>query len=201
MATDWQARLEARMRKLGYNSKTLAEKAGLGTTAVHDMLKRGKKAPRLDTLQAVGNVLGMSLAELIEGQRRHPVKVPVIGELLDGEEWRQYETRGKMPETLDLPTSEDDLISVKILGNSMAPRYQQGDVLMGSRVWGDNADNYIGLPVIVKTQDEKTYVKVLTRGTREKTYTLRSYDPGTEDITDVSLLWFAPIVAILPQSI
>jgi phage repressor protein C with HTH and peptisase S24 domain len=201
MAENWRARLIDRMKKLGYNEKTLAEKAGLGTTAVHDMLKRSKKAPRIDTVQAIGNALGMSLAELLEGQTRPPVRVPIIGELAEGEVWRQYQTGRKLPETLDLPTAEQDLISVKILGNSMAPRYQQGDVLLGSRVFGNHADNYIGLPMIVKTQDHGTYVKVLTRGSSDGKYTLRSYDPAIADIPDVTLVWFAPIVAILPQSI
>lgn len=200
MNNDWRARLRERMNKLGYTDATLRKAAGLGVSVIYDMLERGKKGPRLDTIQAVAKVLGMSLAELIEGEIRPPVKVPVVGELDKGEEWRQYDFRGKIPDTFDLPTAEDDLISVRVLSNNMAPRYQQGDVLIGSRIWSENADNYIGLPVIVKTQDERTYVKVLTRGSKENTYTLRSYDPSVPDIADVSLLWFAPVVAIMPHT-
>lgn len=204
MYSGWRARLHERMVRLGYTKKSLSQKAGLSDTAVHDILDRPDKtrSPGIEAIQKLGNVLGMSLAELIDGEVRPPTRVPVIAEL-EADSVSSFKT-GRLAQRpidiVDMPSSNEDLVAVRVLGNSMAPRFQNGDRLIGSRTYGNYADNYIGMTCIIKTADEQMYVKVLNRGDSENTYTLRSYDPAAEDIRDVTLLWFAPIVAILPRA-
>jgi DNA-binding Xre family transcriptional regulator len=201
MREDIIARLQARMAKLGYNETTLAREAKLGRTIVNDFVKGKSKHVRIDVLVKLCKVLGMSTAEVLDGHTRAPLRVPIIGEITYTDTWRQYISGKKLPEILDLWTPEDDIVAVRVLENSMAPRYQRGDIVLGHRQIAANADNYIGLHCIVMTTDERPFVKVITRGTKPGVYTLRSLDPSTEDVVDVELLWFAPIVSIMPHSV
>jgi hypothetical protein len=199
MYTGWRARLAERMERLGHNKKSLSLAAGLSATAVYDILDRSK-SPGIEALQKLGNVLGMSLAELVDGEVRPPMRVPVIGELANTDEWSAFGKNKRTPDIIDMPSATEDLVAIRVLGNGMAPRFQVGDVILATRIHGAYADNYIGTACVVKTEDEKTYIKVLTRGAQEGTYTLRSYDPTVEDIKNVKLLWFGPIVAIMPRA-
>jgi len=189
------------MDKLGYNETSLAAEAKVGRTLVNDFVKGRSKHLRIDRLVKLCKVLGMSTAELLDGHIKPPLRIPIIGEITYSDAWRPYTLGKKLPDILDLWTSDDDLIAVRVLENSMAPRYQRGDVVIGKRQLSRNADNYIGLHCIIMTADDKTYVKVITRGTEPGLYTLRSLDPSAEDIQNVEILWFAPIVSIMPQSV
>jgi transcriptional regulator with XRE-family HTH domain len=188
------------MARLGYNETSLAVAAGLGRTAVNDILKGKSEHPRIDVLTKLCKTLGMSAAEFLDGEVRPPIRVPVIGEITYSDTWRQYNTGKKLPEVLDLWSSNDDLIAVRVVENSMAPRFQRDDVVLGNRVFGSNADNYIGLPCIIKTTDERTLVRIIARSSKPHRYTLRSLDPTAADIDDVEILWFAPIVSIMTRS-
>jgi transcriptional regulator with XRE-family HTH domain len=208
MQQDWRERFRAKMEQKGYNPTSLVHavnalypsKKPIGRTAVDDILRGRSQSPGIDLLNKLCKVLGMTVAELLDGQARPPLRVPIIGEITDIDFWRPTKTGKSLPDILDLWTVDDDLVAVRVLENSMAPRYQRNDIVIGNRVVGNNADNYIGLPCIVRTQDEGTYVKVLTRGTKDGTYTLRSLDPTVPDIQNAELIWFAPVVAIMPQT-
>mgnify|MGYP001588477872 CR=1 FL=1 len=200
MTPEQVERLLARMERLGYNTITVSLAAGKKRGWLHDVLSGRAKSPSVDALVALCKVLGMSTAELLDGQIKLPLRVPIIGEIAYSDIWRQYNSGKKLPEIIDLWTTNDDLIAVRVVDSSMAPRFQKNDIVLGNRVIGNNADNYIGLHCIIKTADERTFIKVITRGSKPNYYTLRSLDPSTPDIEDVEIVWFAPVVSIMPQS-
>jgi transcriptional regulator with XRE-family HTH domain len=59
--------LRRRMVAMGYNQKSLARAAQLNETAVRDILKGRSRNPRVDTLQAIAEVLGCTVNDLIGG--------------------------------------------------------------------------------------------------------------------------------------
>ena len=188
------------MTKLGYTEASLAEAAGLGRTLVNDFVRGKSKHVRIDVLVKLCKVLGMSTAELLDGHFRPPLRVPIIGEITYSDSWRPYTLGKKLPSIVDLWTADDDLVAVRVLENSMAPRYQRGDIVLGNRLQTANADNYLGRHSIIMTTDDKTFVKIIMRGSQPGLYTLRSLDPSVADVENVEIAWFAPIVSILPHS-
>jgi transcriptional regulator with XRE-family HTH domain len=204
MTEEQVARLKARIEYLGMSIPEALKKADLNHGFISD-IERAIKAGRQKTIGVDGltrlcKVLGMSVAELLDGQARPPLRVPIIGETTYGDSWIQYKHGKKLPEIIDLWSINDDLVAVRVLENTQNPRFNRGDIVMGNRIFSKHADNIIGTTCIIKTVDGDTYVKVITRGSHRNTYTLRSLDPSVPDIKDVELEWYAPIVSIMPHS-
>lgn len=77
MAWDWKAHLARDLKAEGIDMKSLSLAAGLGETAVRDLLMRWPD-PRLSTVLAVAKARGMSLSELVEGEAAPVQKVPIV---------------------------------------------------------------------------------------------------------------------------
>jgi transcriptional regulator with XRE-family HTH domain len=52
--------------KHGFNNKTLAIAAGLGETAIRDILQKTKNDPRVGTIYKIANALGVSVFDILE---------------------------------------------------------------------------------------------------------------------------------------
>lgn len=64
------------MRALGSNPKRLARDAGLGETAVRDIIKGISEEPRLPTLQKIARALGCTVADLTGEAPTRPTAIP-----------------------------------------------------------------------------------------------------------------------------
>jgi transcriptional regulator with XRE-family HTH domain len=170
--------------------KELSLLAGLGETAVRDALKRTGDV-KASTLQAIADALGMSLAELYEGDETLFQRIPVVGYLTAHEEWKEREAR----EPIDLHI-EGEALAIEVRDNSLAPVYRNGDMLIGVIRKGGRYDNYVGLDCIVKTAEGERYIKYLARGTMRGRFNLRSYDASQKDVENAHLEWVAPIAWI-----
>lgn len=80
-------RIELRMRDLGFNSAEVSRKAGLGQTAVYDILNGKNLSPSIPHVKAIAKVLECSVAYIV-GEAEHPggqpqyqsvAEIPVIG--------------------------------------------------------------------------------------------------------------------------
>lgn len=58
-------RLRDEMRRSGYNARSLAERAGVGRSFVYDVLSGKSTSPTMNKLQAVADVLGVSIPYLL----------------------------------------------------------------------------------------------------------------------------------------
>ncbi len=58
-------RLRGEMRRAGYNARSLAERAGVGRSFVYDILSGKSASPTMNKLQAVADVLGVSIPYLL----------------------------------------------------------------------------------------------------------------------------------------
>jgi phage repressor protein C with HTH and peptisase S24 domain len=143
MSQTLQTRLERAMRDAGYNARSLSLAAGLGITAVRDILEHRIVSPRYHTLESLGRLLGVSAAYLATGETAAEPQqqtallrdFPVYGAAQGG-------PSGAMAMSSD-PIQHiarpDPLVTVKssygvfVVGESMSPAYEQGDIALVHR--------------------------------------------------------------------
>jgi phage repressor protein C with HTH and peptisase S24 domain len=130
------------MRDAGYNPRSLSLAAELGMTAVRDILDGRIASPRYVTLSALAKVLGVSVEYLATGEATAAVgsamvatstrDFPVYAAARGGNEGAlvmdstpiQYIAR---PDPLLTTTSG---FGVYVIGDSMTPAYEQGDIAL-----------------------------------------------------------------------
>lgn len=178
------------MRERGLNAKQLSRLAGKGETFVRDVLDY-EKDPRLGNVMALCDALGVSISELVEGTTPDYQTIPIIGAVAAGETWTAH---GDSLGETELRVEGGEPVALEITGNSMAPVYRNGDLLIGAKRSGTSADNLVGLDCIVLTDEGNRYVKFLTRGSVRGRFNLRSYNPAHKDVENVKLAWAAPII-------
>ena len=71
MATDWRARLKQSVSDSGRSLRDISLSAGLGETYLSDNLRRDKM-PKIETLRAVCDELGVSLTYILTGAHVSP---------------------------------------------------------------------------------------------------------------------------------
>lgn len=180
-------RLERAMRDAGYNPRSLSLAASLGMTAVRDILDGRIASPRYATLQALAGVLGVSVAYLVDGDAAEAAQAanvrdfPVYGAAQGG-------ASGAMALSSD-PIQQimrpDPLLTVKssygvfVVGESMSPAYEQGDIALV----------HPGLPprrgadVILSRREPDGTPHVLIKhlvGWTESDWRVRQYNPAKE---------------------
>ncbi len=194
MAIDWRTRLKTIIDETpGLTMKSLSLRAGLGATALHDILRRGT-SPSVDTLVAVAKVLGIKPSQLIDGDENIKLTIPVVGIVSAGEGWTPVDDG--VDGNVEFELGAHDTIAVEVRGDSMAPVYRNGDMLICHRRFGPNADNLIGLDCVIRTAKGDNFVKILKRGSRPNRFNLKSYNPVVDDIEEVALAWVAPVAWI-----
>ncbi len=177
--------------------KTLSLEAGLGETAVRDMLDKSKvHSPRIGSLAAIAEQLGVTLVELLEGWAAHARRVPIIGYVGAGEGWFPFQEDGPIDEAeLALPNGK--AVALIVRGDSMIPVYRDGDVLIGTKRSTSNAHNLLGTDCIIETRKGARYVKFLASSQQRGRFNLRSYNPAHADIENVDIAWAAPITMVI----
>lgn len=198
MESAWKKRLTAAMKARKYPAKRLSLDAGLNETYIRDMLKEGAD-PTLTKLLQVFETLRVSPSEILEGTEPAPQSIQVIGYAGGGEEWTPVDQAAQgadYEDTIDIDLSDADPIAIRVRGHSMAPVYRDGDHLVCSRQRGANIENALNRDCVVKTADERCYVKMVAKGAARGTYRLRSYNPAYEDLEDQRLEWAAPVIWI-----
>ena len=186
MSQTLQTRLERAMRDAGYNPRSLSLAAGLGITAVRDILENRIVSPRYQTLEALSRLLGVSVTYLATGETSAEPQAqtallrdfPVYGAAQGG-------PSGAMAMSSD-PIQHivrpDPLVTVKssygvyVVGESMAPAYEQGDIALVHR----------GLPpkrhsdvILVRRELDGTPHALIKHliGWTEENWRVRQYNP------------------------
>jgi repressor LexA len=183
--------LQRAMKRAKIGARPLAERAGIGQTAVRDILEGHSENPRIGTLSAIANALNMSFGELVTD-----AGVAVVGRIGAGGSII-FEDVGDFGYVPRPPDTDGDLIGLEVDGESMLPKFDPGDVVYISRVHDGLFPNYLGAYCACRLLTGETYLKILTKGTEPGKFTLRSLN--AVDIEDVELEWATPIRAILPR--
>lgn len=200
MAYDWRDSLRQEMKRQGLTPKQLSLAAGQGETYVRDILedRDGKppNEPRAKALAEIARVLGMTLQKLYEGIDATHQKITIIGNISDDDHWLPRKKTSADAGDLELRIDGGEPVALEVLGKGLVGAgYRHGDLLIGAKRVGANADNLLGLECIIMTEKGDRYVKHLMRGNVRGTFNLRAHDDpsGLDDIVNVRVAWVAPI--------
>lgn len=144
----------------------------------------------------LADLAGMSVAQFFHSPDQ-PRLVPVVAHA-DGETFRvESPAPGSTVEHFKLEPENGEQASLRVVGRGLEPAFHDGDLLVGRRLRGPQIEQAIGKECMALCVNGIGYLRVLRPGSRPGLYTLRSLDPKADDITDVELVWAAPIRLIV----
>ncbi len=177
------------MRDAGYNPRSLSIAAGLGITAVRDILENRIVSPRYHTLESLGRLLGVSAAYLAAGETTAEEPAPAAA-LRDFPVYgaAQGGPSGSMAMSSD-PIQRiarpDPLMTVKssygifVVGESMSPAYEQGDIALVHR--GLPAKRNSDVILVRREADGTPHVLIKHLiGWTDANWRVRQYNPPSE---------------------
>lgn len=183
--------VKRQMERVGIKSKPLAKVAGLGETAIRDLFDEDRKSVRVDTLVKLAEYFETTVDEL---SGREPVFV--LGNIGAGGEILFLED--SEPESVPRPAfTPGVLMALRVCGDSMLPKYDDGDIVYVRRDHEGVLPEYIDDYCAVHTADGGTFLKILSLGTEPERYTLRSLNAS--DMPNVEVLWASPVEGVLPR--
>jgi transcriptional regulator with XRE-family HTH domain len=201
MPRGWRKRLadtvEAIKASDGLDMKGLSKKAKLSGSYVHAILKQGR-TPSIDNFLKIAKACGAEPTWLLSGDDRFRIQLPVIGRVQQLEVWQPVTGDNVEKVIFEPRRTAVDIVVIEVLGDSNAPAYRDGDLLLCSRHAGPNLRSAIlGRDCVIRTRSGKCFIKQALKGQRPGTFTLRSVsNPVAKDLKNVSLEWAAPIVWI-----
>lgn len=182
----WSA-IDALAKRYGLSASGLAKRAGLDPTAFNRSKRTtGEGRPRWPSTESIAKVLqatGASFDDFTalvtaEPRRRNPaLPIPLIGMTQAG--GGGFFDDGGFPvgggwDQIRFPRVDDEnAYALEVTGDSMAPLYRDGDILIVS----PNAAPRKGDRVVLRTTDGEVMAKVLVRRTA-KTIELASLNPA-----------------------
>lgn len=180
--------LRRQMADKKVKSRRLAKMAGLGETAVRDLLEKVDD-PRVGTLIKIADALEIPASSLFGNQ------VPVLGQVGAGGSVL-FNEENEEPELVDRPPGAvGRLMALRVTGDSMLPVYREGDVVYCARDHEGVLPEYIGEECVVRTVDDGTYLKTLATSAQFNRFTLRSFNAA--DMENVELKWATPVLFVM----
>jgi SOS-response transcriptional repressor LexA len=170
--------------------KRLSIDAGLGETAVRDIMKADSQDVRVGTLVRLASVLDVQLEDLLGAPR-----VPIVGYIGAGGSVI-FEDQGSDETVMRPPAISGPVIALEVRGESMLPKYEPGDIVYIQRTHDGVLPVYVGQYCAVRLKSGETYIKRLAYGSRPGVFTLQSLNAA--DIADVEVEWATPVLFIMP---
>jgi phage repressor protein C with HTH and peptisase S24 domain len=201
MTKIWRVKLEEIMAERGLKAKPLSRAAGLNETYIRDLLQKDVD-PTVSKLSALADTLGLPVSYFFGNEEMRSPGIPVAGYASGGDEWQPLDDGESLP-TVDFATldlSDTDAIAIRVRGHSMSPVFRDGDDLICSRRRGADMAKALNCDCVVKTIDNRYFIKQLLKGTSRGSYRLRSYNTSFPDIENAVLEWVAPVIWIKRKS-
>lgn len=184
--------IEREMKLKGFSQRKLSNVAGLSESAVRDLLKRTEN-PGIGTLHAVAEALELPI-EAINGAEA----VPLLGTIGAGGTVAYFNDDQEAEFVPRPPLAPGRLMALRVMGDSMLPKYEPGDVVYVQREHNGVLARDIGRHCAVNCADGGTYLKILSNGTEPGRYTLRSHNAA--DMENVEVIWAARVLFVYPNS-
>lgn len=185
-----RAALKREMERKGIKAKRLSKVAGLGETAVRDLMEKVDD-PKVGTLIKLADALEIPASSLFGNQ------VPVLGKVGAGGSVL-FNDEDDDPVMVDRPPGAvGRLMALSVTGDSMLPVYRDGDIVYVNRDHEGVLPEYIGEECVVHTVDGGHFLKTLAIGSQVNRYTLRSFNAG--DIENVELIWATPVLFVMKK--
>lgn len=199
----WKA-IDGLARHEGLSVSALAKRAGLDATSFNPSKRFGPgeparpRWPSTESLTRILTATGLSLGEfaaLARDAAERPSTVPMLGMAQAGQDGF-FDDAG-LPvgdgwEQTDLPRPKDSLLSLRIVGDSMAPLYREGDRVIVDR---EATEVRKGDRVAVRTTGGETLAKEVGALTA-KAVTLASVNPayGPRIVARRDIVWMGRIL-------
>ena len=199
----WKA-IDGLARQEGISASALAKRAGLDATSFNPSKRFGPgepARPRWPSTESLTRILvatGLSLGEfaaLARDAAERPSTVPMLGMAQAGQDGF-FDDAG-LPvgdgwEQTDLPRPKDSLLSLCIVGDSMAPLYREGDRVIVDR---EATEVRKGDRVVVRTTGGETLAKEVAV-LAARTVTLASVNPAypTRTVARADIVWMGRIL-------
>lgn len=187
--------IEREMKLKGFSRRSLSTAAGLSESAVRDLLTRTSN-PGIDTLRKVAEAMEMPVDALTGAG----LTVPVLGKIGAGGQIlfaTDFVEEGELPSAPRPPLVVGRLMALEVVGSSMLPKYEAGDIVYVRRDHEGVLPTYVGKYCAVRTLDGGTFLKLLGAGSEPGRYTLRSLN--AEDMADVEIEWASPVLFVMPK--
>jgi phage repressor protein C with HTH and peptisase S24 domain len=160
-------------------------------------LENGERELTVTWMRKLAPELGVRVREFIDDEEI--ATVPVVGGILAGDETIEFLDDGGELGRIEAPPGAHDGVAVQVRGNSMVPRFFDGDYVFYSRRKGLDPAAFLNRDCVVRLADGRTMLKRVEIGARKGQYTLRSYNPATPSIPDARLEWVGPVIWVKPR--
>ena len=181
----------------GWTQDAAAEAMGV-SRGQYIKLERNERRLTSDYIAQAARAFGVTPAAVMGSQSSIPV-VGLVG--AGGAISTEHENHTEPLFEVDLPFSVGDAVGYLVRGDSMWPRYDDGDVIVVSAAH-DMPDQHLGLEVVVKVGDPEMpgdrYFKRLIRGADSKTFDLESYN--APPMRGVGIGWASSLIARVPAA-
>lgn len=183
--------------QLDITIEELAELTGLSVSYV-SRLESGERNLSVKNLNLFATALGVKSQELLpQEEEKLQNVVPVMGRIGAGAEILPEDEQVPPEGLYEIETPfpiPDDAIAFEVAGESMWPRYDEGDIVI---CWkqGVNIHEVLGWEAAVKTDTGKRYLKRVLKGATNGTYDLESHNAAP--IRGVQIVWVAAIQSVI----
>ena len=127
--------------------------------------------------------------------------VPIVGRVGAGAviepEFEQLPPEGLGEVELPFPIA-DETIAFEVAGDSMLPKYENGDVIVVYREQRHPLSNFYGEEAAVRLKTGERYLKTIERGKSSSVVNLTSFN--AKPIIGVKLEWIGAICVTLPRA-
>lgn len=191
-------KIEAAMTEKGLSRRALSGKAGLSESAIRDLLTRVDN-PGIGTLRKIADALEMPTDQLTGAG----LQVPIVGKIGAGGEILYYidpddEINGHDIQYVPRPPlAYGKLMALEVVGSSMLPKYEEGDIIYVRRDHDGILPTYLNKYCAVRTADGGTYIKILAAGSQAGRFTLRSLN--APDMENVEVIWASKVAFVMPR--
>lgn len=191
--------IETEMKRKGFSRRSLSKAAELSESAVRDLLTRTDN-PGIGTLVKVAEALEMPVDQLTGAA----LMVPVLGNIgAGGQVLFTVDPDDELNADTDVemvprpPMTVGRLMALKVIGSSMLPKYEDGEIVYVRRDHDGVLPEYLNRYCAVRTSEDGIFLKILAPGSKAGCYTLRSLN--APDMENVEVIWAAPVLFVMPK--
>jgi len=178
--------IERALARTGKSKGGLAEAMGVRAGAVSEILS-GIRLIKASEIAPITEYLGLN-------------SVPIMGRIGAGAsiepEHEQVPPEGLGEIELPFPMAEET-IAFEVAGDSMLPKYENGDVIVVFREQRHPLSSFYGEEAAVRLKTGERYLKTIERGKSPTLVNLKSFN--AKPIVGVKLEWIGEIYVTLPR--